>query len=68
MLFIIIGIILIVVIGGLVIWLKLPSTRGNLGENAVAKMLSQFDGTTFNDYIVVDEFNKSHQIEKLILR
>ncbi len=65
MLFIIIGIILIVVIGGLVIWLKLPSTRGNLGENAVAKMLSQFDGTTFNDYIVVDEFNKSHQIDHI---
>lgn len=65
MLFIIIGIVLIVVIGGLVVWLKLPSTRGNLGENAVAKMLSQFDGTIFNDYIMVDEFNKSHQIDHI---
>ena len=65
MLFIIIGIVLIVVVGGLVVWLKLPSTRGKRGEKAVAKVLNQFDGTTFNDYTIVDEFNKSHQIDHI---
>ncbi len=63
--FIIIGIILIVIIVGVVVWLKLPSTRGNRGENTVAKMLSRFDGITFNNYILVDKNNKSHQIDHI---
>lgn len=65
--FIIIGIILTIVIVGVVVWLRLPSSRGKRGEDTVAKMLSQFDGTTFNNYIMVDENSKSHQIDHIYI-
>ncbi len=63
MFFIFLGIVLAVCI--LIIRLKLPSIRGRRGERDVAKMLKKLDGITFNNYMMVDKNNKSHQIDHI---
>ena len=44
-----------------------PKRKGKRGEKIVARMLSKFDGMLFNDYMMVDENKKSHQMDHILV-
>ena len=49
------------------IWYKLPNNVGKRGEKKVAKILAKCEGTVLNDYMIIDDKGKSHQIDHILV-
>lgn len=47
-------------------WYRSPKQKGKRGEREVARVLKKF-GTVFNDYIIVDQHGKSHQVDHILV-
>lgn len=62
------GIIIAVILLPIVIfWYKSPTQRGKRGEKSVSKTLSKIKGQLINDYYIIDENSKSHQIDHILV-
>lgn len=46
---------------------KSPEAKGKRGEIIVSKILHKLDGTVYDDYMLVDENNISHQIDHIFI-
>lgn len=46
---------------------KSPTQKGKRGEKKVIKFLSKEEGILINDYLIDDEYGKSHQIDHILL-
>lgn len=62
------GIIIAVILLQIVIfWYKSPNQKGKRGEKSVSKTLSKINGQLINDYYIIDENSKSHQIDHILV-
>ena len=46
---------------------KSPEAKGKRGEIIVSKILHKLDGTVYDDYMLIDENNISHQIDHIFI-
>jgi len=62
---VIIIIVLIISVTKIAVKFIRPRIKGFFGEVKVARVLNRFSGTTFNNYIIIDENGASHQIDHI---
>lgn len=60
-------IIAVILLSILVIWYKSPTQKGKRGEKSVSRTLSKIKGQLINDYCIIDDNSKSHQIDHILV-